>query len=43
VAVLGRPEAADLVARIAVEYGSGLLFSGSSDGAATSPVWQVNG
>lgn len=43
VAVLGRPQAADLVAQIAAEYGSGLLFSGSSDGAATSPVWQVNG
>jgi len=43
VAVLGRPEAADLVARIAAEYGSGLLFSGSSDGAAASPVWQIHG
>ncbi len=41
VAVLGRPEAAELVARIATEYGSGLLFSGSSDGAAASPVWQM--
>lgn len=43
VAVLGRPQAAAVVARIAAEYGTGLLFAGSSDGAATSPVWQIHG
>jgi L-arabinokinase len=33
VAVLGRPEALPLVAEIAAQYGTGMVFAGSSDGA----------
>ena len=38
VAVLGRPDALAHVHRIAQIHGSGLVFAGSSDGAAFSPV-----
>ncbi len=39
VAVLGRPEAVAQVRKIAQTHGSGLVFAGSSDGAAFSPVF----
>ena len=42
VAVLGRPAAGAHVQQIAQTHGSGLVFAGSSDGAAFSPVWCFN-
>jgi len=40
VAVLGRPEALPLVRRIAEQYATGLVFTGSSDGAVARTVMQ---
>ena len=40
VAVLGRPDALAHVRAIAQAHGTGLVFAGSSDGAATRPVVQ---
>lgn len=42
VAVLGRPDAVAHIQQIAQTCGSGLVFAGSSDGAAFSPVWCFN-
>jgi L-arabinokinase len=42
VAVLGRPDAVTHVHHIAQIHGSGLVFAGSSDGAAFSPVGYFN-
>lgn len=42
VAVLGRPDAVAHVQHIAQIHGSGLVFAGSSDGAAFSPVHCFN-
>jgi L-arabinokinase len=38
VAVLGRPQAVAHIMDIAQHYGSGVVFAGSSPGAAASPV-----
>jgi galactokinase len=38
VAVLGRPEALPLVRRIAEQHATGLVFTGSSDGAVARAV-----